>query len=180
MKVASLVLATEAEVSGVDAILPAPAELFWGAVAFVLVYLVLSRVAFPRLGEVLDQRREGIQGQLEDAETRLREADEIKARYEAQLGDAKTEANRIIEEAKTTAESLRRDVVAKAETEAQAIVARAQADVAAERDRALAGLRNEVAGLSVDLAARIVEKELDAPSHQQLVDSYIQNLSSNN
>lgn len=178
----TLLLAAEGgeERSGVDVILPAAAELFWGAVAFVILYVVLSKLAFPKLNEVLEERRAAIQGQLEESESRLREADDIKARYEAQLQDAKSEANRIIEEAKSTAESLRRDIVAKAESEAQAIVHRAQTEVAAERDRALQELRGEVAGMSVELAGRIVEKELDKSSHQQLVDSYIQGLSGKN
>lgn len=176
-----LILAAEgSERSGIDVILPAAAELFWGAVAFVILYVVLSKFAFPKLNETLEDRRAAIQGKLEESEARLSEADEIKQRYEAQLSDAKGESNRIIEEAKTTAESLRRDIVAKAEAEAQTIVSRAQSEVAAERDRALQQLRAEVGALSVELAGKIVEKELDAQSHQQLVDSYIQNLSGSN
>lgn len=179
-----LILATEAggeeTRSGVDVILPAAAELFWGAVAFVILYVVLAKFAFPRLNETLDERRASIQGRLEDAEERLAEADRIKQRYEEQLADAKSEANRIIEEAKSTAESLRRDIVAKAEAEAQTIVSRAQQEVAAERDRALQQLRQEVGTLSVELASRIVEKELDQASHQELVDRYIQQLSGSN
>lgn len=177
----AFLLAVEAEErSGIDVILPAAAELFWGAVAFVLVYLVLSRVAFPRLNEVLERRRESIQGQLEEAEQRLREAEEIKARYEGQLREARSEANRIIEEAKLTAENLRRDIIARAESEAQAILQRAQAEVAAERDRALQQLRAEVAALAVEIAARIVEKELDPATHRALVDEYIRTLSGSN
>lgn len=179
----TLLLAAETggeERSGIDVILPAPAELFWGAVAFVIIYVVLSKFAFPKLNEVLEERRQAIQGQLEESESRLREADEIKTRYADQLKDAKGESNRIIEEAKNTAESLRRDIVAKAESEAQAIVHRAQTEVTAERDRALQELRAEVATMSVELAGKIVEKELDPKSHQQLVDTYIQGLSAKN
>ncbi|HEX9766668.1 MAG TPA: F0F1 ATP synthase subunit B [Nitriliruptorales bacterium] len=178
-----VILATAAEGgerSGVDVILPAPAELFYGFVAFVILYAVLSRFAFPKLNEMLEARRAEIQGKLEESEQRLSEADEIKQRYEAQLSDTKNEANRIIEEAKSTAESLRRDIVAKAEVEAQTIVSRAQSEITAERDRALQQLREEVGTLSVELAGKIVEKELDAASHQQLVDRYISNLSGSN
>jgi F-type H+-transporting ATPase subunit b len=59
-------------------------------------------------------------------------------------------------------------------------VQRAQSEISAERDRALQELRAEVASMSVDLAGRIVEKELDKKSHQQLVDSYIQSISAKN
>jgi F-type H+-transporting ATPase subunit b len=70
--------------------------------------------------------------------------------------------------------------VTKAEAEAQAIVARAQAEVSTERDRALSELRSDVGILSVELASKIVEKELDASAHQTLVDEYIARLSNSN
>jgi F-type H+-transporting ATPase subunit b len=177
----ALLLAAEAEGSnGLGIILPAAAELFYGAVSFAIVYFLLSKYAFPKINQMLDDRSSAIQGRMEEAEAKLREAEQAKADYQAQIGDAKGEANRIIEEAKSTAESLRRDIVAKAEAEAQAIVSRAQSEVAAERDRALQELRAEVGRLSVALASKIVEKELDASSHQHLVDQYIRELSRTN
>lgn len=174
-----LVAAAETEESGgLEIILPAAAELVYGAIAFVIVYAVLSRFAFPRINQALEDRREAIQGRMEEAEEALREAEETKARYQAMIDDGKSKANEIIEDAKETAESLRRDIVNRAEAEAQAIVQRAQNEVAAERDRALQELRAEVGTLSVQLASRIVEKELDRSTHQELVDTYIQRLSS--
>ncbi|MBW3621608.1 MAG: F0F1 ATP synthase subunit B [Actinobacteria bacterium] len=166
--------------SGLSIILPAAAELVYGAISFVIVYFVLAKFAFPKLNAMLEERSSAIQGRMEEAERTRREADEVKSQYQAQLGDAKGEANRIIEEAKQTAESLRRDIVAKAEAEAQAIVSRAQNEVANERDRALQELRSEVGALSVQLASKIVEKELDPAAHQHLVDEYIQKLSRTN
>jgi F-type H+-transporting ATPase subunit b len=177
----ALLLAVEAEESsGLSIILPAAAELFYGLISFVIVYFALSKWAFPKINEVLNERSAAIQGRMEEAEQAQRDADEARNQYRAQLGDAKGEANRVIEEAKATAESLRRDIVAKAEAEAQAIVARAQAEVATERDRALQELRAEVGALSVQLASKIVEKELDPAVHQHLVDQYIEELSRTN
>ena len=178
-----LILATEAaeEADGpLGIVLPAAAELVYGALAFAIVYFILAKFAFPQLNEVLEERKAAIQGKMEDADKAMAEAKKTKADYEAQLNEARGEANRLIEEAKSTAESLRRDIVAKAEAEAQAIVSRAQAEVSAERDRALQELRSEVGAMSVELASKIVGKELDQASHQDLVDQYINQLSSQN
>jgi F-type H+-transporting ATPase subunit b len=161
-------------------VLPAPGELLYGAIAFSIVFFILAKLAFPALGRVLDDRAAAIQGKMEEADAKLVEAEEARRRYEANVADARGEANRIIEEAKTTAEQLRADIVAKAETEAAGIVERAQADISAERDRALQELRTQVGTVSVELAARIVERELDATTHQTLVDEYIAQLSSQN
>lgn len=179
----SLLLATEAGGdggAGIGLILPAGAELVYGAIAFTIVYFVLRRLAFPQIDKMLDDRREAIQGRMEEAEAKVTEAEETRRAYEDKLQEARREADRIVEEAKTTAESLRQDIVAKAEAEAQAIVQRAQNEVSNERDRALQELRTEVGQISVELASRIVGKELDASAHQGLVDEYINRLSRQN
>lgn len=175
-----LILATEAEPSGLSIILPAAAELFYGAISFLVVFLLLKKFAFPNLNTMLEERREAIQGKLEESDRALAEAERVKATYATKIDEARTEGNKIIEEAKGTAEALRRDVVAKAEAEAQAIVARAQAEVSTERDRALSELRSDVGAMSVELASKIMEKELDASAHQSLVDEYIARLSASN
>jgi F-type H+-transporting ATPase subunit b len=180
----TLILAAEegadAGASTLQLILPATAELAYGAIAFVVVLVLVSRFAMPKLNELLDERAASIQGQMEAAESARQEAAAEKAEYEAQLADARSEGNRVIEEAKQTAEQLRRDIVAKAEEEAEAIKARAQAEADQERERLVSELRGEVGRLSVELAGRIVGKELDASAHDDLVDEYITRLSRTN
>lgn len=177
-----LILATEAsgEASATQLILPATAELVYGAIAFVVVLVIMQRFAFPALTTVLDERREAIQGQMEAAEQAKQEAAQEREKYEAQLADAKGEANRVIEEAKQTAEQMRRDIVSKAEAEADAVKARAQSDIEAERERLLSELRTEVGQVAVALAGKIVDRELDPAAHQDLVDEYITSLSRTN
>jgi F-type H+-transporting ATPase subunit b len=175
--VLTTILAAEQE--GIE-LLPATPELIWGLVAFLLLLGIMYKFVFPQANQMLEDRSAAIVGKMEEADTKLAEAEEARGRFEAQLADARGEANRIIEDAKSTAESLRADIVAKAETEAAAIVERAQTDIQAERERALQELRTQVGVLSVELASRIVERELDAGTHQVLVDDYIQRLASQN
>jgi len=161
-------------------LLPDTPELIWGLVAFLLLLAVMYRLVFPRANQALEDRTAAIQGKMEEADAKLTEAEESRRRYEESIGDARGEANRIIADAKDTADALRADIVAKAEAEAAAIVERAHADAVAERDRALQELRTQVGVMSVELAARIVERELDVATHEGLVDEYIQRLSSQN
>ena len=74
---------------------------------------------------------------------------------------------------------MRRDLIARAEAEANEVRERAQADIAAQQQRALAELRTDVAQLSIDLAERIVERNLDRDTQLQLVDSFINQVGSN-
>jgi F-type H+-transporting ATPase subunit b len=155
-------------------ILPEFDELLWGSIAFLLVFFVLWRFAFPRIGELLRARTEKIQGEMEQAEETRREADRILADYRRQLATARDEANGIIEEARRTAEQLRKDLQEKAEREAQGTVQRAQEEIRAERDRVMQELKAQVGTLSVQLAERVVGASLDARRHKQLIDSYIE------
>jgi F-type H+-transporting ATPase subunit b len=178
--VTTLFIAAAEDASGIDLLLPAEPELIWGFVAFALLMAGMFKFIFPKANQVLDDRSAAIQGKMEEAEAKLTEAEEARRNFDAQIADARGEANKIIEDAKSTAESLRADIVAKAEAEAAAIVERAQADINAERDRALQDLRTQVGAISVELASRIVERELDPTTHQSLVDEYIQRLASTN
>lgn len=148
-------------------VLPKGDELIWGSLAFFILFAVLSKVAFPAINKVLQQRSDKIRSSLESAERAKIEADGTLDQYRAQLADARAEASRIIEEAKRTAEAVRREIEARAQVEAQQIVERARAEVGTERDRALQELRGTVGDLSIRLATKVVERELANPDAQR-------------
>jgi len=173
----NLVLA--AEPSGSE-LLPDTPELIWGLFAFIVLFLVMRKLVFPRLNEALDERRSLIEGKMEEADAKLIEMEEAKRAFESSLGDARGEAGRILEEAKAAAETTRDAILASAREEAQRIIERANAEANAERVRLLEELRGQVGALSVQLAERIVERELDAATHSGLVDEYIQRLAARN
>jgi F-type H+-transporting ATPase subunit b len=157
-------------------ILPETGELIFGALAFLLVFVVLWRYAIPRIGEGLAKRREKIREDLEKAEKARSEAEQLLARYEERLKEARGEASRIIEEARKTAESVRKDTLTKAEDEARQVVARAQQEIQAERDRTFEELRGQVGELSIEVASRLIGESLDKKRQAKLVDEYIEEI----
>jgi F-type H+-transporting ATPase subunit b len=157
-------------------ILPEPGELIFGALAFLIVFWVLARYAFPRLNEAMKARTQKIQGDLENAEGARRDAQEALERYEQQLKEARAEAGKIIDEARKTADKMREDLVAKAEGEASQIVSKAQDEIRAERERAFQELRRQVGELSVELAERVIGNALDKQQQMKLVERYIDEL----
>jgi F-type H+-transporting ATPase subunit b len=173
----NLVLA--AEPSGIE-LLPDTPELIWGLFAFIVLFLVMRKLVFPSLNTALEERRALIEGKMEQADAKLVEMEEAKRTFEASLGDARGEAGRIVEEAKAAAETTREAILESARQEAQRIIERANADANAERVRLLEELRGQVGELSVQLAGRIVERELAASTHASLVDEYIQRLAARN
>jgi F-type H+-transporting ATPase subunit b len=175
--IAGVLLQAETEVSQKEDLYPHANELIVGAIAFAVLFVFMWRWVLPRVSKLLDERRQKIQGELERAEATGREAEAELARYREQLANAREEANRIIEEGRKTAEQLRTDLQAKAEQEAGATVARATEQIRAERDRVLRELSAQVGQIAVELAGRVVQKELDKTTHQKLVDEFIEQVS---
>ncbi len=151
-------------------------ELIVGAIAFGVIFVFMSKWVLPRVNKLLEERRQKIQGNLEDAERTKTAADQLLADYRQQLAGAREDANRIIEEARRTAEAMRKDLMAKAEQEYQGIVGRAQEEIRAERDRVFQELKTQVGELSLALAGRVVGETLDKTKQLRLVDDYIKEL----
>ena len=109
-----------------------PNQIFWLVVALIAIYLILSRVALPRIGGILEVRRDRIAQDLDQAAIMKEEADAAIAAYEQELADAKAKANVIGQEARDAA---------KAEAEAE------RRKVEAELDEKLSGAEERIAGI---------------------------------
>jgi F-type H+-transporting ATPase subunit b len=160
-------------------LIPSTNEVIWGSLAFVVLLGIMWKFGVPAVKNMEQAREDRIRNDLESAEKARTDAEAEKEQYLAQIAGARDEAGRIIEEARQSAEQVRRDLIARAETEANEIRQRAETDIAAQRQRALAELRGDVAQLSIDLAERIVERNLDRDTQRQLVDSFIDQVGSN-
>src|SRR6266568_785940 len=169
-------LVAAAEVSDKKDIYPHWSELIVGAIAFFILFAFMSRWVMPRVNQMLEARRQKIQGDLQAAEQAKGEAGKLLQDYREQLSGARDEANRIIEEARKTADSMRRDLEQRAQEEARHIVDRAQEEIRAERDRVFQELKAQVGELSLALAGRMVGESLDRDRHLRLVDDYIRDL----
>jgi F-type H+-transporting ATPase subunit b len=165
---------------GLGTVLPALPELVWGAVGFLILFVILKKFAFPQMNAMLEQRSAAIQGKLEEAERARAEAATAQTQHQAEIAAARAQDNQRVEQAKADAERVRADIIAKAEAEAAQIRAKATEDAAAERGRLVQDLRAQVAALSVEVAGKIVQRELSADQHRALVDSYIDQLSGMN
>jgi F-type H+-transporting ATPase subunit b len=159
---------------------PVLSEMIWAALFFILLFLIVAKVALPKLNATLAARENALSGKLVQAEQTKVEADTVLAEYRAKLADAQAEANRIIEEGRRTGETIVADARTRAESEAQALLTRAQSDIQSERDRAIGALRSELATLSIDLASKVVGTSLSNDASRALVDSYIDQLTSAN
>ena len=158
-------------------LVPAIPELVVGIIAFLLLLAFLARRVYPVFEKTYAERTEAIEGSIAKAQQDRAEAQELLARYQAQLAEARDEAGRI----RTEAQSQRAEIVEEARVEAcaeaQRILEQAGNQISAERQSALAQLRRDVGTLAVDLASRIVGESLQDDARQRgTVERYLAEL----
>jgi F-type H+-transporting ATPase subunit b len=158
-------------------LIPELPELIIGVIAFLIVFAILYKVLMPRIQQTLTERTDAIEGGLQRAEEAQAEAASTLAQYKAQLAEARHEAARLREEAKEQGAQIIAEMREQAQAEARRVTEAAQAQLAADRQQALAALRNEVGALSVDLAGKIVGEALaDDARQRRLVDRFLTEL----
>jgi len=157
-------------------------------VGFILMLLFLAYVPLPFLGitkpvfpwiiDIAEARQREITAKLQEAEEARQEAEARLKDADAKLVDARKTADTIIQGANRSGEQLRADLRQKAEAEHDRIVESAQRDIAADRDRALADARNEVAGMVVAATQKVIGETLDERRHRDLIERAIQEVAS--
>jgi F-type H+-transporting ATPase subunit b len=157
-----------------DPLLPTTPELIIGIICFVLVFGVLGKLLLPRIIKTLEERTDKIEGGLARAEEAQAEAQDTLKLYQEQLASARHEASRLREEAREEGAQIIADMRRQAQAEARRITEAAQAQIEAERQQALASLRQEVGTLATDLAGRIVGESLtDEARQSRMVDRFL-------
>lgn len=175
---ATTVPTVNVNVQSKNPILPSVPELVWGSLSFLVVLVLMAKFALPAVKKGMEGRTERIRESLDSAEKAKTDAQGVLDEYQAQLADAKNEANRIIDEARQTAEALRRDLLSKAEADAAEVRARATSDIAAAKERAMAELKGQLTQLTIELAERVVKRSIDKDSNTALVEDYISSIGS--
>ena len=148
----------------------------WTLVTFVILLVLLAKFAFKPIAEALDRRGETIKKSIDDAEKSRVDAKKLMEDYQKQIADARNEAGKVIEEARQLGERVRKEVVEKANTEASAVAQRAQEEIVRQKEKGIQELKDTVASLSVQIASKVIEKEVNEATHRQLIDTLIKDL----
>jgi F-type H+-transporting ATPase subunit b len=142
-------------------LLPHPAEIVVGGIAFAILYWIFAKKVVPRMEALYEERAAAIEGGMKQAEEAQAEARAALEKYNAQLSEARGEANEIRESAREQGASIVAEMRAQAQAEAARITESANRQVEAERQQAVVQLRQEVGTLSTSLASKIVGESLE-------------------
>lgn len=147
--------------------------LFFQVVNFLLLLYLLNRFLFKPLLARMDERSSKIEKGLEDAEAAARDRELARAEREAAVAEARKEAAEMLARANKIAEDTRNEILNDARTEAERVTARAREEIVAEKDRAMAELRAQVADLALEAAGKLVRSEMDGAAQRRLVEEFL-------
>ena len=160
-------------------LIPYIPELIFGFVMVGIVYVVVSRKVVPNIERAYEERRAAIEGGMKQAEEAQAAAAAALESYEAQLAEARAEANAIREQAREEGASIIADMRNQANAEATRITESAKRQIEAERQQAVVQLRQEVGTMSTALASKIVGESLENEVRQKgIVDRFLAELES--
>jgi F-type H+-transporting ATPase subunit b len=169
-------LITAAESGGNFLVSPSVGLMIWTLAAFFITYLLLRKLAFPRIQEALERRQKTIDESIDAAERTRREADELLAEYRERLKEARQQADDIVERARKAAEVLERDSVQEGKHKREELLEAARRDIEVETQRAIQEIRKEVADLTVMATEKVTRKALDDGDQRRLVEEALSEL----
>ena len=148
------------------------------SISFLLLMLLIKKFAWGPITKMLDERAEKIASDIDGAEQAKEDAVKLAETGKADLTAARAEAAAIVKKAKETAETTADNIILDAKRETQSFRDKAEHELAIEREQIIDSARREVAELSIQIAQKILKKELDASTHEELINSYIEGLGS--
>ena len=138
--------------------------------------LIFKKFLLNPVKKVIAERKAKADSQIADAEKLRTEAEAMKAEYEQNLQNARTEANQIVAAAQKTAAARSEELLGEARAQAAALKQTAEADIAQERKKAVNEGKDEIGGMAMEIASKVVEREIKEADHQDLIDEFIKNV----
>jgi F-type H+-transporting ATPase subunit b len=148
--------------------------LIFQAVSFILLFVLLSLVAYKPLLKILGERQKRIKESLEEAESVKEQSAHAEEEVKKQVQAASQRGQEIIAQATKTSDEIRAKAQDLAKQDAEAIIARGHQAVKAEREATIDELRGEFADLTVLAAGKVVGASLDKGSHKKLIDKVLE------
>ena len=138
--------------------------------------LIFKKFLLKPIKQVIADRKAKADSEIADAQKLRTEAEAMKAEYEQNLQNARTEANQIVATAQKTATARSEEIVGEARAQAAALKQKAEADIAQERKKAVNEVKDEIGGMAMEIASKVVEREIKEADHQDLIDEFIKNV----
>ena len=144
------------------------------------IQLLIVKIFFlDKIKAILDQRREAADKQIAEAEAAKSEAKAIKETYEQNMRVAKAKADDLLLSAQKTATLRSEEIISQAQAAAAQLKSKASADIEMEKKKAINDAKDEISGLAMAIAGKVVARELNANDQADMIDRFIDELGDN-
>jgi len=140
------------------------------------IFFVAGKFLFKPVMKIIADRQQEIDGMYEAAGSAQQEAENLRNEYQQKLSAAQQTSERLVKEAVTRGQAREEEIIRKANEEAAAIMDKASADIAMEKKKAINDAKDEIAGLSLAIAGKVVGRELNSNDQSALIDRFIDEL----
>ena len=140
------------------------------------IFFVAKKFLFGPVMKIIADRQQEIDDLYAGANSAKTEAEALRTEYQEKLADARSASERIVKEAVARGQAREEDILRKANADAAAIMDKASADIAMEKKKAINDAKNEISGLAMAIAGKVVGRELNAADQETLIDRFIEEL----
>jgi F-type H+-transporting ATPase subunit b len=151
-------------------------NVIWTMVIFLLLLVVLGKYTWRPMLDALNRREKFIRETIEAAQKERAEAERMMAEYRQAMARSKQEAQAILDQGRQDAEAARQRLAQQAQQESEQIIGRAKQEIQMAKQSALQDLQNVAADLSVNVASKIIQRNLTAADQQRLVEESLKQL----
>jgi F-type H+-transporting ATPase subunit b len=141
-----------------------------------IMYLILKKFLFGPVQKLLATRKQQVEDLYSEAQQKLDGAETMRSQYEEKLASARDEADSIVRTAQQTAQRRSDAMVADAQQQASHLKQKAEAEIVQEKKQMLSGVRSEISDIAVEIASKIVGREVRKEDHESFVDDFIRNV----
>ena len=142
---------------------------------FIQMYLI-KRFLFKPVHEILEKRRVAADAEIIQAEETKAKAEAMRAEYERNMQDARQKANEILDSARNTAAIQSEKILKEAQDQTFAMKNKAEKEIAQEKKKAVNEVKGEIGDMAVEIAGKVIEREINEKDHEKLIDEFISNV----
>ena len=153
-----------------------PFTMIFAWINLLILYLFLKKILFTPVKNMIDSRQKEIDDMYSDAENSKTAAEEMKAEYEEKLGSANEESEEILKKAIRRAQLREEEILKEANDKAQRVLDRAEEQIELEKKQAINDVKNQVSGMAVDIAAAIIERDVNKSEHEAMINEFIDSM----
>ena len=143
---------------------------------FIAVFLVLKHFLFQPVMKIIKDRQDEIDNMYEDADKAKASAEAMQAEYQQKLSVATETSERIVKEAMVRGQNKEEEIIRQANAEASAIMDKAAANIAQEKKKAINDAKDEISGMAMAIAEKVVGRQLNEADQDKLFDEFINEL----